>query len=446
MTSYAGFLAYRLKMQPEDFRVEELTHIRKVESSRFRLYELKKTSWNTVDAILRISREANISLKKFNYGGKKDRHATTKQFITVEHPQDLSGDFGGYSLKALGFAAEPMTPDFIRGNRFSITVRNVLEREIRAIEGGFHRLADLGFPNYFDDQRFGSFHPVVGFSFLSLYRDDPESALRFTLLSPFGGEKPHAKKRKKAIHDCWGNWNQCLEFAETRPEKAILQELQKRKAIAGSADHKKIYLELLDRLPAEELSMGFSALQSWIFNESLARLLRQGDDLKTWSRPRQPAGLIKSVEIKTKTGDQCFPISLDSDILNSIRDAQCWLLGPRKGGQHQSSSPGSRNEREAALEQKSADLCRILDQKKSEMLEILEIPEERFSRSLLRNAFLKSHLRPLWCIPEDLEMGPFESDELNSGKLKYSISFVLPKGVYATMAMKSMHLRLKGQK
>ena len=91
MTSYAGFLAYRLKMQPEDFRVEELTHIRKVESSRFRLYELKKTSWNTVDAILRISREANISLKKFNYGGKKDRHATTKQFRLHSRQRNKGG-------------------------------------------------------------------------------------------------------------------------------------------------------------------------------------------------------------------------------------------------------------------------------------------------------------------------------------------------------------------
>ncbi|MCB1139645.1 MAG: tRNA pseudouridine(13) synthase TruD, partial [Leptospiraceae bacterium] len=258
MSSYAGFLAYRLKMQPEDFRVEEMSDMRRVEDSRFRLYELKKIAWNTVDAILRISRETSIPLKRFNYGGKKDRHAVTKQFITVEHPKDLSGDYGGYSLKALGFVAEPMTPEHIRGNRFSLTVRNVLEREIASIQKGFSRLGHLGFPNYFDDQRFGSFHPVVGFSFLSLYRDDPESALRFTLLSPFGGEKPHAKKRKKAIHDCWGNWNRCLEYAETRPEKAILQELQKRKALSGSADQKKVYLELLDRLPAEELSMGFS--------------------------------------------------------------------------------------------------------------------------------------------------------------------------------------------
>ena len=367
MKSYAGFLAYRLKMQPLDFQVQEIAELplKSESAGRFSVYELEKTGWNTADVISRIAKESKLPAKAFNYGGKKDRHAYTRQWITVESPRDLSQKTEGYSLRKIGYSDEPMLPEHIRGNRFSLTVRNILEREGPQVEAGFERLQRTGFPNYFDDQRFGAFHPVVGFAFLSLFRGDPESALRYSLLSPFGGEKPHAKKRKKAIHDVWGDWKRCLDLAVTKPETAILGELKRRKLVSGDRSHEaaEAFLELLDRLPREDLSMAFSAFQSWIFNEALARLLRYLDrgtpDL--WrggathsgegSAPRMNQGtamgsagenaagdeigkreisrhFLQAVEIKTKTGDQCFPVSLAGPLIEQLKDCSPELVGP----------------------------------------------------------------------------------------------------------------------
>ena len=78
-----------------------------------------------------------------------------------------------------------------------------------------------------------------------------------------------------------------------------------------------------------------------------------------------------------------------------------------------------------------------------QVTEVLEIPEQSFHQSFLKNAFLKSHSRPLWCIPQDMQWSDFSVDELNKGKLKYTVEFTLPRGVYATMAIKMLHLRLK---
>lgn len=433
MTSYAGFLAYRLKMQPEDFLVKELSDISLVDRSPFLLYELEKESWNTADALLRISKENGLPLKKFNYGGKKDRHARTLQYFTVEDSRTLKCNLSGCILRKLGYADGPMTPERILGNRFSITVRNVLERELPAIQTGRKRLQRIGFPNYFDDQRFGSFHPVVGFSFLCLYRGDPEAALKYTLLSPFGGEKSHAKKRKKAIHDSWGNWDRCLELAQTKPEKHILTALREAQAVPRplrepSMQERQTFLSLLERLPREELSMGFASLQSWIFNESLARMIRCLQARKD----------MECVEIKTKTGDQCFPVRMEGT-QSMLNTARCMLVGT--GGKsvdpsHNPAEPGTQSGEVARVD---AEYRAALGQ----VLNILEIPESRFQDSLLRSAFMKGYSRPLWCMPENLRLDEPENDELNTGKLKYTIHFELPRGSYATMALKALHLRLK---
>ena len=60
MKSYAGFLAYRLKMQPLDFQVQEIAELplKSESAGRFSVYELEKTGWNTADVISRIAKES----------------------------------------------------------------------------------------------------------------------------------------------------------------------------------------------------------------------------------------------------------------------------------------------------------------------------------------------------------------------------------------------------
>ena len=77
----------RLKTTPEDFVVREAVdlHIRP-KPARYRVYLLEKKGWNTADAISAIARERRLPLSRIRYGGKKDRHGHTWQYVTIDDP------------------------------------------------------------------------------------------------------------------------------------------------------------------------------------------------------------------------------------------------------------------------------------------------------------------------------------------------------------------------
>ena len=56
----------------------------------YRIYQLEKRHWNTMDALLAIARQNKMPMAKIGYGGRKDRHAVTYQYISVPRQYDLS--------------------------------------------------------------------------------------------------------------------------------------------------------------------------------------------------------------------------------------------------------------------------------------------------------------------------------------------------------------------
>ena len=74
----------KLKRQPEDFRVEELPLVEGGDRGRFGFYRLTKRGVGTLEAIEEIRRRRwNLSGRQIGYGGLKDRHAVTIQYLTI---------------------------------------------------------------------------------------------------------------------------------------------------------------------------------------------------------------------------------------------------------------------------------------------------------------------------------------------------------------------------
>ena len=69
----------KLKCQPEDFRVEELTAARPAAKGRFVFYRLTKTDLGTIEAVEVICRRWNLAARQVSYAGLKDRHAVTEE-------------------------------------------------------------------------------------------------------------------------------------------------------------------------------------------------------------------------------------------------------------------------------------------------------------------------------------------------------------------------------
>lgn len=102
-----------IKSISEGFVVEERAALRLRPRGQHRVYLLKKSHWNTLDLIRFLSRSLSLPLDKFSYGGKKDRHGLTYQFIAIRDQADFSREGKEFVLESRGFMDRPMSPDLI---------------------------------------------------------------------------------------------------------------------------------------------------------------------------------------------------------------------------------------------------------------------------------------------------------------------------------------------
>src|SRR5262249_28932044 len=113
----------KLKQLPEDFQVEELTDMAPSGQGPSAPCRLEKRGWTTPDAVQLVRRRWRLELGRVSYGGLKDRHALTAQYLTVFRgpPRRLTQQ--GVSVTYLGQVAAPFTSRGIRANRFRLPPR-----------------------------------------------------------------------------------------------------------------------------------------------------------------------------------------------------------------------------------------------------------------------------------------------------------------------------------
>src|SRR5262245_20886687 len=131
----------KLKQQPEDFQVEELTDVVPSTSGPFALYRLTKTGWTTTDALAAVRRRWGLDRNRVSYGGLKDRHAHTVQYLTIFRGPQRQMTHHTVHVEYLGQVAEPFTSHDIRANRFRLTLRDLTPTAIRVAE---EALAEVG--------------------------------------------------------------------------------------------------------------------------------------------------------------------------------------------------------------------------------------------------------------------------------------------------------------
>ena len=146
---------YSLKQIPEDFQVTELSSCTLQPQGQYLYYTLWKKNYNTLLAIQKIAQLLHIKEKQIGFAGSKDKKALTTQAISF---QDISKEkvaqlhLSDLKLSFLGFSDKPLSLGELQGNQFRIVVRNITTKP-RPI---------THFPNYFDEQRFGSNNAVIG--------------------------------------------------------------------------------------------------------------------------------------------------------------------------------------------------------------------------------------------------------------------------------------------
>jgi tRNA pseudouridine13 synthase len=152
-------LRARMRVQPEDFFVEEVDAFAPDGAGEHLLLTIEKRGMNTAFVAQCIAAWAGVPESAIGYAGMKDRHAVTRQRFSVHlpgraSPEPATLESDGLRVLAADRHARKLQRGALRGNRFVLTLRDVVGERV-AIEQRLAAIADQGFPNSFGEQRFG---------------------------------------------------------------------------------------------------------------------------------------------------------------------------------------------------------------------------------------------------------------------------------------------------
>lgn len=152
-TAHLPGLGGRLGLDPEDFVVEEIPAYTPTGEGAHCYVWIEKRDLTTEMAIGLLARAAGCNPRDVGWAGRKDRHAVTRQWISL--PVDAV-DPGDARLKILEISRHnnKLKPGHLHGNRFEVRLHGLHPEAAERLPALLEALAS-GFPNYFGEQRFG---------------------------------------------------------------------------------------------------------------------------------------------------------------------------------------------------------------------------------------------------------------------------------------------------
>jgi tRNA pseudouridine13 synthase len=158
-TTAPPLLQARIRSRPEDFVVQELSAAEPTGHGEHVWVLLEKTGCNTEHAACCLARAAGVPRSAVGYAGRKDRHAVTTQWFSVQlsgkGAPDWSAHLGpGFQVLRSERHVRKLKTGYLLGNYFRLTLR-----DCRGYLGGLEQrmalIRERGVPNYFGPQRFG---------------------------------------------------------------------------------------------------------------------------------------------------------------------------------------------------------------------------------------------------------------------------------------------------
>ncbi len=387
----------KVKRDAEDFRVEEV--VRDLDLHRqgpYVWYRVQKRWLTTPNLIRQMSRWLQRPAKFFSYGGLKDKHAVTTQYISVygDGPEQINSK--KFRAVRVGYRDVPIGPTMLAGNRFEIVLRDVSDAEVERLREHRMHLLESGLPNYFDDQRFVHQKGPRNSVALLLVRRRFEEAFRAYIAEVVPGKWSRLRPLSQQILQNWGRWQAVLE--NNWIPRSLRRALTYLHAHPGDFQGALYSLDLLD------LRLNLSGLQSFFWNELLGRYLEKllGAGL-TW--------------VRGAWQHYAFYLSLPKETLSELRELEIPMPGPEWDSENQ-------------------ELKEIL----AEILEEYDLTLMDFALPRVRNLHFSRHRRRALVFPEEFEMSAPEPDSYYPGRWAVRLKFFLPRGSYATMVIKRLLL------
>jgi tRNA pseudouridine13 synthase len=146
----------RIKASPDDFEVEEVPAYAPSGQGDHLYLWVEKRGLGAEYFMRQVAQRLNLSDRDIGTAGLKDRHAVTRQMVSVPHSAEphltrLDGD--GVRLLNVSRHTNKLRPGHLLGNRFNILIREIEhpDRLAPIVE----RIRTNGLPNFYGEQRFG---------------------------------------------------------------------------------------------------------------------------------------------------------------------------------------------------------------------------------------------------------------------------------------------------
>lgn len=259
----------QIKQRPEDFLVEEIPLYAPSGKGEHLYLFVEKQGLTTLQLRDAIAHHFKVDRRAIGHAGLKDKHAITRQVISVHIPGKAPEDFPSFQhdrvqVLWVDLHENKLQRGHLMGNRFSIKVRGVDPMKVRDAKRSLEMLARIGMPNRFGEQRFGYLmnNHLVG---RAIIKGDHQAALDL-ILSP----KPGAPKGSVDARQAYARGDYA-QAADLMPKVFKVERNALRSLARGDASDRAI--KAIDPTAA-----GFfiSSFQSAIFNAVLNKRVRSG--------------------------------------------------------------------------------------------------------------------------------------------------------------------------
>lgn len=259
----------RIKERVEDFLVDEIPLYEPTGRGEHIYMLVEKRGMSTLHLVRLLAAHFGVHPRAVGYAGLKDKHAITRQVVSIHVPGKKIESFPQIKHEKIGvlwadYHENKLRIGHLKGNRFSIRVRGIDASRVVVFKKGLDRMAVTGVPNRLGEQRFGNLANNHEIGRALILRD--HAAVIRLLLAP-DASHPENLPEARALF-ARGEYAAALDALPraARTERSVLGALS-RKASPGQA---------VRQIGPLERSFFVAAFQSAIFNAVLDERLMAG--------------------------------------------------------------------------------------------------------------------------------------------------------------------------
>ncbi len=270
-------IAFQFGQQPEDFVVHEMAREAPAGMGEHLYLHIEKTGLTTEQAIRVLGRALGRPADAFGYAGRKDKHAVTRQWLSVQggdevgleklhntHIQILEVSRGSTKLRRGAHA----------GNQFTLKLRGLDPQRQGDVEATCMALAERGLPNRFGAQRYGGAGMNAELGRHLVEGRQREYILGYLSEKHLGASPGLIPLREALAGDVKADWRRVGLAAQDVPRQAVEIAAQMARR-PGDVD------SLLRAVPKADRRFHVQSLQSALFDGWVALRMNEPQGLTT---------------------------------------------------------------------------------------------------------------------------------------------------------------------